>query len=77
MIPNSVIVVKVHPQAGRNMLVSTGLGRFEAWVNTKPIEGRANEAVAQLVARHLAVPASAVRLVKGRSSRVKVFRILT
>ena len=68
--------VKVHPNAGKNVLVQLGPGRFEAWVNAKPVEGRANEAVAALLARGLGVPANHMRLIKGHGSRVKVFRII-
>ena len=71
------IYVKVHPSAGKEVLVSVGPGRFEAWVKAKPIDGRANEAVASLVARTFKIPASHVLLVKGRSGLRKVFRILT
>ena len=70
------LYIKVHPNAGKDVLVSTGPGRFEAWIKAKPVEGRANEAIAQLIARTLAVPASRVRLTKGRSGRHKVFRIV-
>ena len=69
--------VKVHPSAGKDVLVSMGAGRFEAWVRAKPIDGRANEAVAALLARHVHVSPQRVRLVKGHSGRHKVFRILS
>ena len=70
------LYVKVHPNAGKDVLVSVGPGRCEAWIKSKPVEGRANEAVAALIARTLAVPVSRVRLVKGHSGRHKVFRII-
>ena len=70
------LYVKVHPNAGKDVLVSTGPGRFEARIKAKPVEGRANEAVAALIARTLRVPMAQVRLMKGRSGRHKVFRIV-
>lgn len=70
------LYVKVHPNAGKDVLVSTAPGRYEAWIKAKPVEGRANEALAALIARALGVPASSVRLVKGHSGRHKVFRIM-
>lgn len=70
------LYVKVHPNAGKDVLVSTAPGRYEAWIKAKPVEGRANEALAALIARALGVPASSVRLVKGHSGRHKVFRII-
>jgi len=70
------LTVKVHPSAGKDVLVSLGPGRFEAWVRAKPMEGRANEAVTMLLARGLRVPPQSVRLIKGRMARLKVFRLI-
>ena len=51
----------------------------EEWytVSTKerPVEGRANEAVAKLLAKHLKLPRSQVRLISGATSKRKVFEI--
>ena len=69
------MTVKVHPNAGKDALISLSPGRFEAWVRTKPMEGRANEAVVNLLVRHLQVARDEVRLVKGHRGRVKVFKI--
>jgi len=68
--------VKVHPNAGRDVLISMGPGRFEAWVRAKPVAGDANEAVTRLLVRYAHLPAGRIRLIKGRSGRQKVFRIL-
>jgi uncharacterized protein YggU (UPF0235/DUF167 family) len=70
------VSVKVHPGAGKDVLVQIGPGRFEAWVRAKPIEGRANEAVVRLLARGLQVQPDRVRLVKGHQARLKVFRLI-
>ena len=70
------ISVKVHPHAGKEVLVSLGPGRFEAWVKAKPIEGQANEAVAALIARTLRLPKAHLKLAKGGLGRRKVFRII-
>ena len=71
------ITVNVHPNAGKDVLIGIGPGRFEAWIKAKPIDGQANHAVAQLLARSLQLSPGAVRLVKGHSSRRKVFKIVT
>ena len=69
------MTVKVHPNAGKDVLVSLSPGRFEAWVKTKLMEGRANEAVVNLLVRNLQVARDQVRLVKGHHGRVKVFKV--
>lgn len=71
------LYITVHPNAGKDVLVSLGAGRFQAWVKAKPVEGRANEAVAGLLARDLRVAPRCIQLVKGRSGRRKVFKILS
>ncbi len=70
------LAVKVHPGAGKDVLVQLAPGRLEAWIKAKPIEGRANEAVAALLMRVLKIPAGHLRLVKGAYKRNKVFQVL-
>jgi uncharacterized protein YggU (UPF0235/DUF167 family) len=70
------VSVKVHPHSKKELLLSQGPGRFEAWVKPKPMEGRANEAVVRLLAQALQMPPAAIRLIKGAHHRHKVFRIL-
>jgi len=51
----------------------------ESWyiVSTKerPVEGRANEAIAKLLAEHFSVSRTQVRLISGATSKRKVFEI--
>ena len=70
------LTVKVHPNAGKDILIGLGPGRFEAWVMAKPMEGRANEAVVSLLAKGLRIPHASIRLIKGGIGRNKVFRII-
>ena len=71
------LYVKVHANAGKDVLVATDPNRAEAWVKAKPVNGQANDAVTRLIARSFAVAPSQVRLVKGSSSSRKVFRIIS
>jgi len=71
----SWLSVKVHPNAGKDVLVSTGPGRFEAWVKAKPVQGDANESIVSLIARAFKVSREQVRLVKGHHGRHKVFKV--
>ena len=73
----SHLSVKVHPNAGKDVLIQLGPGRFEAWVKVKPMEGRANEAITNLLARTLQIPPTQLRLVKGAHRRHKVFAVLS
>ena len=75
--PDQWLSVKVHPRAGKDVLVQMGPGRFEAWVRAKPLSGQANEAVRVLLARALQIAPGRLRLVKGWSGRHKVFRVIS
>ena len=71
------VSVTVHPRAGKEAIVCLGPGRFEVWVKAKPIGGQANDAVAQMLAQHLQIARQRFQLVKGRTARKKLFRVLT
>lgn len=71
--------MKVSAQVKTNSKVESvevlGNGEFLIRVRTPPIDGRANEQVRELLAKHLNVPKSTVTLVRGHKSKKKVFEI--
>ena len=71
------IVLRVHvqPGAGRTAVVGRHGDALKVKVGAPPEGGRANAAVADLLASTLGVPASGVELVSGATSRSKRFRI--
>jgi uncharacterized protein (TIGR00251 family) len=71
------IVVRVHvqPGAGRTAVVGRYGDALKLKVGAPPEGGRANEAVATLLATTLGVKRDAVNLTSGASSRTKRFRI--
>lgn len=74
------LVLRVTPGAGRSGIfgpVDVGEGRtaLAVKVSAPPVEGAANEAVIALLAKELNVAKSAVSLVSGQASRLKVVRI--
>jgi uncharacterized protein YggU (UPF0235/DUF167 family) len=68
------IAVRVTPGARSESLEIAG-GRLAVKVRAKPQDGAANAAVVQLLASALGIAASRIELVRGASSREKVFRI--
>ena len=71
----TVIQVKVKPNARVSLLEETNPGVWRAQLKSPPIEGRANEELLALVAKHFACPKSAVSIKSGTSGRVKLVRI--
>jgi uncharacterized protein len=71
----ATIAVRVQPQAAREAIVGWEAGTLRVRVTAPPQEGRANDAVAALLARALGVRASAVSVVRGARSRDKIVRV--
>jgi len=71
-----VVTVTVKPGSKKGPLVeSADDGALTIYVPERAIEGKATEAAARLLAKHLGVPRSSVELVSGATSRVKRFRV--
>ena len=66
--------LKVTPGARRQALEQAGEG-FRAHVTAAPEDGKANAAVAELLAQVLGVAKSRLTLLRGATSRDKVFRL--
>lgn len=73
-IPPEEIRVWVHPKARQRKLVP-GPDRWEAWVPEPPEKGQATAAVQALLAEHFGVPKRCIQLLRGATSREKVFQI--
>ena len=69
------IKVTVSPGAARTELVGRHGDGWKARVAAPPERGRANEALVELLASVLDVPAASVRIVGGRSGRAKVVEV--
>ena len=74
---DGTVVLSVHaqPGAGRSAVVGRHGDALKVRVAAPPERGRANEAVAAMLAELLGVKASAVSLVSGETSRQKRFAV--
>lgn len=68
------IAVRVTPKASRNAVIVED-GAIRVYVTTVPEDGKATAAVVKLLAKALGVPKSRLELVRGATSRDKVFRL--
>lgn len=50
-------------------------GLYHARIHAPPVDGKANEAVIQLIAERFDVAPSRIRLISGESSRLKTFEL--
>ncbi len=70
-----LIDILVQPRASRAKLGPMHDGRLKVAVTAPPVDGEANAAVIELLAKALGVPRRAVEVVAGASSRRKTVRI--
>jgi uncharacterized protein len=72
-----VISVRVKPGSAKSPRVETGAdGELTIYVRERAAEGKANDAVTKVLATHLNLPRSRLKLVSGATSRVERFRIV-
>jgi uncharacterized protein len=67
------ICVSVKPNSRTESVEVCADGSFTVRVNAAPVDGKANKRVEELLAKHFAVPKSAVELISGSKSKKKVF----
>jgi len=67
--------VQVVPRASRVRLGPVIGDRLKIQLTAPPVDGAANDALRDALARALGVPRSAVRIVRGESSRKKTVRV--
>jgi uncharacterized protein len=73
--PGVTFDVLVQPRASRAKIGPRHDGRIKIAVTAPPVDGEANAAVIELVAKSLGIAKSAVEVVAGASSRRKTLRV--
>ena len=72
---SSMLTIKVQPGASKDHVVGRIRDEWKLTLTAPPIEGRANRACIEFLARLLEVPRARVRLVRGQTSRRKLIRV--
>jgi uncharacterized protein len=72
----TVLAVRAQPNARRNGVLGERAGALRVGVTVAPEKGKANAAIAEVLARALGCRASQVILLAGETSRDKRFLIL-
>jgi len=69
------IWVIVKPQARKEEIVRLAEGEYRVSVHAPAKEGKANEAVVELLANYFSIARSTIRIVRGQSARRKLIEI--
>lgn len=67
----SILQVKVKPNARENRLTESKDGVWVASIKALPVDGKANDALIELVASHFKVKRRQVSIATGSTSRLK------
>jgi uncharacterized protein (TIGR00251 family) len=68
--------IRVIPNAKKTEFAGYREGELILRLNAPPVDGKANKAAVEFVARYLGVPRAAVLLAAGERSRHKIFQIV-
>jgi uncharacterized protein (TIGR00251 family) len=69
------INVKVKPNAKQNQIKKLGENSYEVRVTVPPEKGKANKKVIEMLSKEIGVPKSKIKLIRGETSREKVFEV--
>ena len=66
-----LIDVRVQPKSSKNIIVGIHAKALKIKLSAPPVEGKANKALIQLIAKLLRCPKTAVEIISGQASRNK------
>ncbi len=69
------ITVRVKPNAKKDEIKKIDTDYYEVRVTAIPEKGKANKKVVQVLSKHFKIPKSKIRLIRGETSREKVFEL--
>ena len=70
--PDGLLIdVRVQPKSSKNAIVGIHGEALKIKLNAPPVEGKANKALIQLVAKLLGCPKSSIEIISGQANRNK------
>lgn len=69
------ILVSVKPNSKQESIHQDEKGVLTVRVNAPPVDGRANQRVIELLAKHFGTSKSKIELVSGGKAKTKIFKI--
>jgi len=68
--------VRVQPGASKNEIVGIQEDALKIRISAPPVEGKANKALIQFLAKQLAVKRNQVEIMSGHTSRIKTIHVV-
>ena len=70
------IKIKLLPRSSQSKIMGKEGDVYKVKVNSPPVEGEANKELISLISKRLGIPKGRVEIVAGKTSRIKVVRVL-
>ena len=70
------LYIKVIPRSSRNEVTKISEGEYKVKLTSPPVDGKANEALIEILSDHFKVAKSNITIVGGKSARMKMVDIL-
>jgi len=67
--------VKAYPSARKERIIEEN-GRFKVYTSVPPDKGKANQKILKMLAKHLGIKRSQLKIIKGVSSRIKIIEVV-
>lgn len=69
------IYVKVSPRSSRNEIIKISEGDYKVKLTAPPVDGQANESLIGILSKHFGVGKRSVKIVAGKSAKIKIVDI--
>lgn len=69
------IKVRLIPRSSKNQVVGRDNDLFKVKVTPPPVDGLANKALIELLAKRLGIPKASIEIISGKRTRLKSLRI--
>ena len=77
MCDNKIIVeLRVIPNSSKNELITSEDGSLKLKITTPPVDGKANKAVVEFLSKYYKRPKSAIKIIRGLTSKNKIIEIV-
>ena len=70
-----ILSVKVHPNAGKDSIEGIREDHLSIKLCSPPLDGKANKALVKFISKKIKIPQSAIEIIQGDKSRIKVLRL--
>lgn len=71
------IYIKVSPRSSKNEVVKISEGEYKVKITAPPVDGAANDALIKILSQHFKVARSLIKIVGGKTSKIKMVDIDT